>query len=341
MVGTAQSVGIIGGGAWGTALAVVAREAGRAVRLWAYEPEVVEAINARHCNDLFLPGIVLDPSLAATTNIAQVAAADLVLFAVPAQFLRRIAAEAAGAWRNGAVAVVCAKGIEQKSCALMSEVLADALPDAIPAVLSGPSFAEEVARRLPTAVTLASSDPAVRTAVPAALGTTMFRIYSHDDIIGAQIGGGVKNVLAIACGIVDGRGLGASARAALITRGLAEMARLATAKGARPETLMGLSGLGDLVLTCTGSKSRNYSLGMALGRGHSADEVLASRRSVAEGVSSAASVAALARRLKIEMPIASAVDRILNSGADIDATAAELLARPAAEEKPAGSSPHQ
>lgn len=333
-------IGIIGAGAWGTALAIVAREAGHTVLLWAREPEVIEAINSRHENEIFLPGLGLDPAIRATGNCAEAADADLILFAVPAQFLRRAARDTAPGWQAGTAAVICSKGIEHRTCALMSEVIAECLPDVPIAVLSGPSFAAEVARAHPTAVTLACADAALRQAIPAMLGTTLFRIYSHDDVIGAEVGGAVKNVLAIACGIVAGRRFGNNARAALITRGLAEMARLAIAKGARPDTLMGLSGLGDLVLTCTTMDSRNYSLGVALGQGRALSEVLASRRSVAEGVFSAGSVAALARRLGVDMPICFAVDAVLNAGADIDAAIADLLARPQTEERPAGMPVH-
>jgi glycerol-3-phosphate dehydrogenase (NAD(P)+) len=333
-----KRVGIIGAGAWGTALAIVARQAGHPVMLWAREQEVVEAINGRHENEMFLAGIRLDRMIRASGELAEAADADLVLFAVPAQFLRRTANDMADGWRAGTPAVICSKGIEHETCALMSEVIAECLPEVSIAILSGPSFAAEVAHEQPTAVTLACADPALRQAIPAALGTTLFRIYSHDDVIGAQVGGAVKNVLAIACGIVVGRGFGSNARAALITRGLAEMARLAVAKGARPDTLMGLSGLGDLVLTCTTMDSRNYSLGVAIGEGRSLDDVLASRRSVTEGVFSAASVGTLARRLQVDMPICFAVDAVLNAGADIDATIADLLARPPTEERPAGTS---
>lgn len=297
---------------------------------------MIEAINSRHENEIFLSGVRLDEGIRATADPAEAAAADLVLFAVPAQFLRRTAGETVAGWRAGTAAVICSKGIEHETCALMSEVVAERLPSASVAVLSGPTFAAEVARAQPTAVTLACADAALRQAIPATLGTTLFRIYSHDDVIGAQVGGAVKNVLAIACGIVAGRRFGSNARAALITRGLAEMARLAVAKGARPDTLMGLSGLGDLVLTCTTMDSRNYSLGVALGEGCDLGEVLASRRSVAEGVFSAGSVRALARRLVVDMPICFAVDAVLNAGADIDVTIADLLARPPTEERPAG-----
>jgi glycerol-3-phosphate dehydrogenase (NAD(P)+) len=323
-----QRIGIVGGGAWGTALAVTARRAGRDVVLWAREAEVVTAVNQRHENPLFLPGIAVDPAIAATGDVAAAASADAVLLVVPAQHLRAVADAIAPTLRPGAAVVICAKGVEEASGALMSEVAAAALPGARLAILSGPTFAGEVARGLPTAVTLATVDQALGGALIAALGTRSFRPYLSADVVGAEIGGAVKNVLAIACGIVAGRRLGDNARAALITRGLAEMVRLAHAKGGRAETLMGLSGLGDLTLTCTALQSRNHSLGFALGEGAVLDEILGRRRSVAEGVSSAAAVAALARRLGLDMPIVAAVDAILHQGADIDETIASLLARP-------------
>ena len=327
-----QRIGIIGGGAWGTALAVTARRAGRDVILWAREAEVVEAINQRHENSLFLPGIVVDPAIAATADIAAAAAGDAVLLVVPAQHLRAVAGALAPALPPDAAVVICAKGIEENSGALMSEVAAAVLPGARLAVLSGPTFAIEVARGLPTAVTLATTDQALGRRLIAALGTRSFRPYLGDDVVGAEIGGAVKNVLAIACGIVAGRRLGDNARAALITRGIAEMVRLARAKGGRAETLMGLSGLGDLTLTCTALQSRNHSLGVALGEGKALADILRPRRSIAEGVSSAAAIVALARRLAVDMPIVAAVDAILHHHADIDATVAGLLARPFRDE---------
>jgi glycerol-3-phosphate dehydrogenase (NAD(P)+) len=323
-----QRIGIIGGGAWGTALAVTARRAGRDVILWAREAEVVAAINERHENPLFLPGIAVDPAIAATGDLAVATGADAVLLVVPAQHLRAIAAALAPSLRPGAAVVICAKGVEEETGALMSEVAAALMPGATLAILSGPTFAGEVARGLPTAVTLATADQVVGRAIIAALGTRSFRPYLSDDVVGAEIGGAVKNVLAIACGIVAGRRLGDNARAALITRGLAEMVRLARVKGGRAETLMGLSGLGDLTLTCTGVQSRNHSLGFALGEGKSLSEILGPRRSIAEGVSSAAAIGALARRLGVDMPIVAAVDAILHHAANIDETIAGLLARP-------------
>ncbi|MFO1127437.1 MAG: NAD(P)H-dependent glycerol-3-phosphate dehydrogenase [Rhodospirillales bacterium] len=324
-----ETIGILGAGAWGTALAATAARAGRRVVIQAHEAEVADAINRTHTNPFFLPDIPLDPAIGATDDPLQaVAGADAVLVAVPAQHVRGVLTQTAHVWRRGVPAVLCAKGVEHGTCALMSEVVESAVPQATVAVLSGPSFAVEVARELPTAVTLACADERAREILPQALGTTGFRIYSSDDVVGAELGGAVKNVLAIACGIVAGRGMGDNARAALITRGLAEMARLTVAMGGRPDTLMGLSGIGDLVLTCSALQSRNFSLGDALGRGERLADILASRTSVAEGVFSAAAVTEMARREGVSMPICFAVDAVLNAGADLDETIAGLLARP-------------
>ena len=323
-----KRLGIIGAGAWGTALGCVARRAGLEVAIWAREPEVVEAINDRHENPIFLPGVALDTGLRATGDLAEAAAADAVLLVAPAQFLRATCADMAAHMTKGAPAVICSKGIEQKTGALMTEAVADVLPAQPIAVLSGPTFAAEVARDLPTAVTLAASDREIAETLVAALGGARFRPYLSDDVIGAEIGGAVKNVLAIACGVTVGRGLGDNARAALITRGLAEMTRLCVAKGGRAETMMGLSGIGDLTLTCTDMQSRNYSLGVAVGEGKTLKEIMAERRSVAEGVFSAASVTALAKTIGIEMPICAAVNAILHEGEPIDQAIQALLARP-------------
>jgi len=327
-----ETVGIMGAGAWGTALAVVARRAGREASLWAREPEVAAAINGRHENPVFLPGIELDPAIRASTDPAALAGADGILLAAPAQFLRAAAgslAAALGARRPPVL--ICTKGIEAGG-ALMTEVVADALPGAPVAVLSGPSFAAEAARGLPTAVALASTDAALAARFARCLGTPAFRPYLSDDPVGAEACGAVKNVLAIACGIAMGRKLGDNARAALITRGLAEVLRLVLALGGRAETCMGLAGLGDLTLTCTGPQSRNLSLGIALGRGRRLGDILAERRSIAEGVPSAAAVMERARRAGTDMPIVAAVDAVLNRGADIDAEIRALLARPVREE---------
>jgi glycerol-3-phosphate dehydrogenase (NAD(P)+) len=329
-----KKIGIIGAGAWGTALAMVARRAGRAVVVQAREAEVAAAINERHENTLFLPGVALDPAIVATMELSRAADAEAVLLAVPAQHTRNLCTALAPAWTPGVPVVICAKGIEENTSALMSEVVAETLPAAPLAVLSGPTFAAEVARDQPCAVTLACADGDLAEALAAALGAPRFRIYHSPDVVGAQVGGAVKNVLAIACGIVEGRGLGDTARAALITRGLAEIVRLGLAKGARAETFRGLSGLGDLTLTCNAMQSRNFSLGVALGRGESLDGILAARTSVAEGVFSAAAVTALARNLAVEMPISAAMDGVLNHAADIDATIAGLLARPPGAETP-------
>jgi glycerol-3-phosphate dehydrogenase (NAD(P)+) len=321
-------VGIVGGGAWGTALAATARRAGREVLLWAREAEVVTAINERQENTPFLPGILLDPDIKATGDLGDLAMTDALLLVVPAQFLRGVARDIAGRFGANLPLVIATKGVELGTAATMDEVLAAELPGNPRAVLSGPTFAAEVARGLPTAVTLATREADLGPQLVAALGSAAFRPYLSDDPVGCEIGGAVKNVLAIACGIVSGRGLGDNARAALITRGLSEMVRLALAKGGKPETLMGLSGLGDLTLTCTAMQSRNCSLGAALGRGETLAGVLGSRRSVAEGVAGAASVALLAKKLRIDMPIVAAVDAILHHGASIDQVIRGLLSRP-------------
>jgi len=329
-------IGIIGGGAWGTALAQTLARAGRTVVLWAHEAETVAAINGAHENKLFLPGVALDRALRATSDLGEAAAAEAVLLVVPAQHLRGVTARLALA--PGVPAVICAKGIELTSGALMTEVVAETLPQAPCAVLSGPTFATEVARGQPTAVTLATHDRGLGQSLVAALGSRTVRPYLSDDPVGAEIGGAVKNVEAIACGIVVGRGLGENARAAVITRGLAEMVRLAQAKGGRAETLMGLSGLGDLTLTCTSAQSRNYSLGLALGRGEALEAILGARRSIAEGVESAPACVALAARVGVELPIAAAVAAILHGGDAVDEAIERLLARPFRAEN-GGSSP--
>jgi glycerol-3-phosphate dehydrogenase (NAD(P)+) len=331
-----QRFGIIGGGAWGTALAQVLRRAGRDVAIWAREAEVVSAINTSHDNPLFLPGVALDPAIRATRDLAEIAHADVLLLVAPAQHLRALCKQLGPALAPSTPVVICAKGIEEESGALLSEAVAASLPQAALAVLSGPTFAVEVAMGLPTAITLAAGDAELGQRLIAALGTREFRPYFTDDVAGAQIGGAVKNVMAIACGIVMGRGFGDNARAALITRGLAEMVRLALAKGGKAATLMGLSGLGDLTLTCCSTQSRNHSLGLALGKGETLDAYIAGRRSVAEGVSSSAAAAALARKLRIEMPIVSAVDAILHHGAAIDEAIEALLTRPFKAEVPHG-----
>jgi glycerol-3-phosphate dehydrogenase (NAD(P)+) len=327
-----QRVGVIGGGAWGTALAVVARRAGRDVKLWALEPEVVAAINAQHRNPLYLPEVALDSGIVATDDMIEAADADIILLVAPAQHVRKICATLAPHIKPHTPAVICAKGIERNTSALMTDVVAEALPTAAMMVLSGPTFAREVAVGLPTAITLGAADLALGRSVAEAISSPTFRPYLSEDVVGAEVGGAVKNVLAIGCGMADGKGLGANARAALLTRGLAEIVRLALARGGKPETLMGLSGLGDLVLTATSLQSRNYSLGVALGKGQSLNEVLGARRSVTEGVTTAEAVVSLAAKLNVDMPICAAIDRVLNHGAAIDDMLRGLLERPLRDE---------
>jgi glycerol-3-phosphate dehydrogenase (NAD(P)+) len=319
-----RRIGVLGAGAWGTALAIIARRAGRDAVLWARRPEQAEAIAAARENALHLPGIALDPAIEITGRIEPALDTDAVLIALPAQHLREHVAGVA--WR-GALAVICAKGIERGTLKSLPDVMAEIQPGAQVAMLSGPTFAHEVARGLPAAVVLAGRDATMIETLVTALATPAFRPYASDDPIGVALGGAVKNVLAVGCGMAIGRGLGENARAALLTRGLAELARLVAAAGGRRETAMGLSGAGDLILTATSAQSRNTSLGMELGRGRRLGEILSERRSVAEGVESAIALVELAGRLDVEMPISQAVAAIL-SGNDIDAELRRLLARP-------------
>ena len=323
-----DSIGIIGGGAWGTALAETLVAAGHSVTLWAREPETVDDINIRHVNRVFLPGVMLSPALRATSTLADIAECDAILMVAPAQHVRRVAEELRPGFKDGRPVVVCAKGIEQATGKLMGEVISEALPEATLAVLSGPSFAADVARGLPAALTIACRREDVGRALAERLGARHLRLYWTSDITGVELGGAVKNVLAIAAGIVDGKGLGASAHAALVTRGFSELRRFGEALGARPETLMGLSGLGDLVLTCGSPQSRNMSLGRALGQGKPLEEILGARQSVTEGVYTAEAVVRIARSRRIEMPIAEAVNAILEGRVTVDAAITELLQRP-------------
>ena len=326
------SAGGIGAGAWGTALARVCAAAGLPVTLWAREAEVVQQITADRENRLFLPGVKLDPQIAVTADMAALKSCDMVLAVAPAQHLRPLLAGFAPHRRADLPVVLCAKGIEGGSLKLMTEVARETLGEAPLAVLSGPSFAAEVAKGLPTAVTLACPDETLGRALIEAIAGPSFRPYLSDDMIGAEIGGSVKNVLAIGCGIVEGRGLGRSAHAALITRGFAELTRLAVALGGRAETVAGLCGLGDLVLTCSSPQSRNYSVGLALGAGKTLEEALAGKLSVAEGVASAPAVHGLAARLRVETPICSAVAAILAGKIGVDAAIEGLLSRPLKKE---------
>jgi glycerol-3-phosphate dehydrogenase (NAD(P)+) len=323
-----RNVCVIGGGAWGTALAQTCAQAGREVLLWAREDDVVQSINTHHENQRFLPGAPLHEKVQASANLSCAASADIVLMVVPAQFTRQVLAELKPHIREGTPLLLCSKGIEQQSLELMSDVLAHTIPQAIPAVLSGPSFAKDVVRGLPTAVTLACTDSVLGRALMHAIGTRSFRPYLSGDLVGAEIGGAVKNVLAIACGIVLGRELGKSAHAALLTRGFAEMTRLGMAFGAQPETLRGLCGLGDLVLTCSSEQSRNMSCGLALGRGETLDEIYAKGTGIIEGAATAPALAALAARKDVDMPISLAIAAILDGNIGIDEAIEGLLSRP-------------
>ena len=327
-----MTIGIIGAGAWGTALAQALAGDGTAVVIWAREAELVAEINAVHSNSPFLPGVILSPHIRATANLAELAELAMLLVVTPAQHLARVLADLPAAPCD---LVLCAKGIEAGTGRLMAEVAAAVLPSAQLAVLSGPTFAHEVAAGLPTAVTVACSggEPQWQRIAPL-LSRPMLRPYYSDDVIGAEIGGAVKNVLAIGCGVVDGLGLGQNARAALIARGYAEMLRFGLARGARAETLAGLCGLGDLVLTCSSTASRNFSLGQALGKGMSAAAALAGKSSVAEGAHTAPVLAELALRDGIDMPIVLAVTRLLRGDAPARQVVAELLARPLKAEGP-------
>lgn len=322
-------IGVIGGGAFGTALACVVRRSGHDTVIWAREPEIVAAVNRDAANPVFLPGIPLAPGIRATEDLAEAAAgADFLLLAPPAQHMRAVTARLRPALKEGTPVVTCSKGIERDTCALMAQVIAETLPGAPVAVLSGPSFAHDIAVDQPVGVTLACADPALGERLAHAIGTPRFRTYLSDDVTGALLGGVLKNVVAIACGVAMGRSLGESVRATLFARGLAEMASLGVAMGARADTFMGLCGAGDLNLSCNSASSRNTSLGIALGQGRDLQEILRGRVTVQEGVHSAASVAALARRYDVGMPIVTAVDRVLNHGEAVERAIADLLAYP-------------
>jgi glycerol-3-phosphate dehydrogenase (NAD(P)+) len=319
------TLGVVGAGAWGTALAQMLAADGREVLLWAREPELVKEINARHTNSLFLTGAALVPSIRATGDLADMARCDVLLLVTPAQHLATVMASMPAHPRD---LVLCAKGIDAASGRMMHEVASSAAPDSEIAVLSGPTFAHEVAAGLPTAVTLACGGGEAQWArLSPAIARPAFRPYYSADLIGAEVGGAVKNVLAIACGVVEGLALGHNARAALIARGYAEMQRFGDALGARRETLAGLCGLGDLVLTCTSTSSRNFSLGKALAQGEDPRALMADRRTVAEGAHTAPVLVDLAARHGVEMPIVAAVNRLL-SGEPARAVAGDLLARP-------------
>ena len=323
-----ETIGVAGGGAWGTALAATARLAGRNVLIWARSAGVVDEINQRHTNGAYLPGVTLDSDLAATSDLSRLADADAVLLATPAQSQRATARALAPYIAPGTPIVVCSKGLEQGTGKLMTEVLAEEIPSCRIAVLSGPGFADDVVRGLPTALTLACAEEPLGKDLVEAIGYRHFRLYWSGDITGVALGGALKNVLAIAAGIVDGRKLGASAHAALVTRGFAELRRLGHVLGAQPETLMGLSGLGDLLLTCGSPQSRNMRLGRSLGQGRALKDALSDLHSTAEGVYTAASAVRQAADHGVEMPIAAAVHAIIEGELSVDAAIQSLLARP-------------
>ena len=319
-----MKAGVIGAGAWGTALAQTLSAEGQDVRLWAFETDVVDAINRDRINPLYLPGVTLNPSLRASGDMADMADRDMLLIVCPAQHLRGIVSGAP----LGMPLILCSKGIEAGTGLLMSEVAEQVQPASPIAVLSGPTFAHEVAKGLPTAITLACADAGLAARIATRIARPAFRPYISDDVVGAEIGGAVKNVLAIACGVADGAGLGLNARAALISRGFAEMTRFGLARGARAETLGGLSGLGDLVLTCSSTNSRNFSLGKGLGEGRAAAELLSNRRTVAEGAFTAPVLRDAARVAGVDMPVVEAVCALLEDAAPLAQVIDALLTRP-------------
>ncbi len=323
-----QKIGIIGAGAWGTALAQSLANAGKDVTIWAREEEVVSSINQRHENALYLPKVRLNEMLKSTDDLDQMASCEMYLITTPAQHIRSTLESMKIMLGSGKPYIICAKGIELESGKLLSEVKREILPDGNGGFLTGPTFASEVAKGLPCAVTVALRNTHVGEEVVASIGSRTLRTYLTNDIIGAQIGGAVKNVIAIASGVIEGRGMGESARCALITRGLTEMGRLAYAMGAKKETLMGMCGVGDLMLTCSSMQSRNFSLGVALGQGKTLEEILGDRIAVTEGVHTAKALTVLARNNAVDMPISSAVNDFLTSNADIPSIIEKVLDRP-------------
>lgn len=322
------TIGVIGAGAWGTALAQSFASKGNTVTLWARDPGLADSINATHINQTYLPETTLHSGITATADIGTVCQADIVVPVVPAQYMRATLEAMAAHIRPNQPVVICAKGIEIASGSFMSQLATSIMPQAKIGILSGPNFAHEVARGLPAAATLACDNTDDFKTTRDALASKNLRLYLSDDIIGTQIGGAVKNVIAIVCGIVAGRSLGENARAAVVTRGLHEMARLAKAMGGRRETLMGLSGVGDLILTCSSMQSRNFSLGYALGQGKTLQAILDERAGVTEGVPTAEALSKLARDKGIDMPLVNALQACLTGVLDIDAAMNALMDRP-------------
>ena len=320
-----QRIAVLGGGAWGTALAQTCARAGRDVTLWEYDAGNAEHLASKR-ESRFLPGVRLEDSIKVTRALAEASRSQAILLVVPAQAMRSVIKSLAQTIAAGTPLIACAKGIEHGTHKFMTEIIAECAPNAVPAILSGPSFAADVARGLPTAVTLAAADAQVAQALAQAIASSSFRPYHSPDVRGVEIGGATKNVLAIASGIVTGRGLGASASAALTTRGFAELVRFGKAYGAKPETMTGLSGLGDLILTCSSPQSRNFSFGVALGKGEKLDG--AAHGKLAEGAFTAPVLLEMARERNIEMPIAAAVAAILAGKLSVDAAIESLLTRP-------------
>jgi glycerol-3-phosphate dehydrogenase (NAD(P)+) len=324
-------IGVIGAGAWGTALGQALANSGRDILMWARETEVVESINKHHENKMYLSGVRLNEMIKATHNQDEMSACDVYLISTPAQHIRATL-DSMKFQLTGKPYIICAKGIEKESGLLMSEVSSEVIPDGKIGFLSGPTFAGEIARGLPCAVTLAMQDKSLGEEIVSIIGTRTLRTYLTDDVVGAQIGGSVKNVIAIASGVIKGRGMGESARCALVTRGLTEMARLAKAMGARKETLMGMCGIGDLMLTASSMQSRNFSVGVALGEGKTLEEILGDRITVTEGVHTAKALRVMARNNAVDMPISRAVYDFLHEGVPVDDIIEKVLDRPLRKE---------
>jgi glycerol-3-phosphate dehydrogenase (NAD(P)+) len=320
-----QRIAVLGGGAWGTALALTCARAGRDVTVWELDTKNAEHLSAKR-ESLFLPGVKMDEQIKVSRDLGDAARADAILLVVPAQAMRTVGRAIAKILQGRVPLVACAKGIEHGTQKFMTEIVAECAPKAVPAILSGPSFAADVARGMPTAVTIAAADPAVAAALAHAINGGAFRPYHSTDVRGVELGGATKNVLAIAAGIVTGRGLGASASAALTTRGFAELVRFGKAYGARTETMMGLSGLGDLILTCSTPQSRNFSCGVALGKGEKPHT--AAHGKLAEGIFTAPVLVEMARAKNVEMPISEAVAAVLAEELSVDEAIESLLTRP-------------
>ncbi len=327
-----ETVSVIGAGSWGTALAQSMAFQGHSVTLWARKPELAEEINTAYTNSRYLEGVQLSPNIKATSDLKTAMENSVLFMVTPAQSMRFVLAEMGFFVRGDHKLVLCSKGIEMESCMMMSDVAKGMMPTTPVAVLTGPNFAHEIARRKPAATTLACQDEVLAKELQNIVVTPYFRPYRSNDIIGAQIAGALKNVIAIACGISKGLNMGESANASLVTRGLAEIARLGVAMGAQQETFMGMCGMGDMMLTCSSEQSRNFSLGFALGQGQALNTIMGTRQSVTEGVHTAKSAVKLAEKYGVELPICTAIHKCLNEGLALDAALKEMLNRPIGEE---------